>query len=120
MLALIQPIADMQMWFFFWIGIPALLISMLCILGFQYKAQLTLALSLVGFIALAGFIISLNLSGLISGETLAITKSGPTMVKKSEHAITYWLTTLVWFSAAFALLAFCLKKLVVILFQPQH
>jgi hypothetical protein len=107
------------MLFFFWVGIPSLLISMLCILGLQYKGKPVLILSLIGFIALACFCLSLNTAGLISGETLSISKFGPTMVNKHDNQLTYWIATTLWFCGSLFLITFCIKRLLILAFRPR-
>jgi hypothetical protein len=120
MLDLINTISNLLMLFFFWIGIPSLLISMLCILGFQYKGKPILILSLIGFIALACFCLSVNIAGLISGETLSISKFGPTMVNKHDNQLNYWVATTLWFCGSLFLLVFCMKKLLALIFQHKN
>ncbi|WP_409421545.1 hypothetical protein ABHF91_00435 [Pseudaeromonas sp. ZJS20] len=119
MLEFIDATSNILMLFFFWVGIPALLISMLCIVGFQYTGRPSLILALTGFIALAGFIISLNLRGLVSGETLSIGRLGPTMINRADGEIKYWITTALWFSTSLPLLAYCIKKFFVLIFKPK-
>lgn len=119
MLELIAATSNLLMLFFFWVGIPALLISMLCIVGFQYTGRLSLILAMTGFIALAGFVISLNLRGLVSGETLSIGRLGPTMINRADGEIKYWITTVLWFSTSLPLLAYCIKKFFVLIFKPK-
>jgi len=119
MLELIAATSNILMLLFFWVGIPALLISMLCIVGFQYTGRLSLILAMTGFIALAGFVISLNLRGLVSGETLSIGRLGPTMINRADGEIKYWITTALWFSTSLPLLAYCIKKFFVLIFKPK-
>ena len=116
MLELINTISNLLMLFFFWVGIPSLLISMQCILGLQYKGKPILILSLIGFIALACFCLSLNTTGLMSGETLSISKFGPTMVNKHDNQLNYWIATALWFCGSLFLIAFCIKRLLILAF----
>ena len=119
MLEFINTTSNLLMLFFFWVGIPSLLISMLCILGLQYKGKPILILSLIGFIALACFCLSLNITGLISGETLSISKFGPTMVNKHDNQFNYWIATALWFCGSLFLIAFCIKRLIILAFHHE-
>lgn len=106
----ISMLAGALIQFFFWIGVPALLLSLLCLVGLRYRSRAVLLLTLLGLFALGCFCLGLNLQGLLSGETLSLSRVGPTMIKKADGALAYWLTTGIWFTACGAGMLYCCRR----------
>lgn len=88
----------------YWVGIPALLLSMLLILGFRLKSRLALSISWIGFCGLACFILGVTLEGLVTGEALSLSRWGPTTVNVADDPQGYWLATSIWLASSSVLL----------------
>lgn len=114
----ISMLADFLIHFFFWIGVPALLLSLLCLVGLKYRSKVVLLLTLLGLFGLGCFCLGLNLQGLLSGETLSLSRFGPTMIKKSDGEVAYWLTTTIWFTTCGAGMTYCCRQFFGLWFKP--
>ncbi len=84
----------------FWVGIPALLLSMLLTLGFRLKNRLSLSIFLLGLCGLACLALGITLEGLVTGVALTLSRWGPTTVNIAADPQTYWLATSVWLAAS--------------------
>lgn len=102
--ALLLSLSKLLMLMAFWVGIPALLLSMFLILGFRLKNRLSLSISLVGFCGLAFFGLGITLEGLVTGESRTLSRWGPATVNIADNPQYYWLSTSVWLVGSIVLL----------------
>ncbi len=102
--ALLLSLSKLLMLTAFWVGIPALLLSMLLLLGFRLKNRLSLSIFLVGFCGLACFILGISLEGIVTGKALTLSKWGPTTVNLADDPQSYWLSTSVWIAGSIVFL----------------
>lgn len=85
----------------FWIGAPFLLLGMLLLLGFKWVNPISVAITLVGVIGLACWVLGLSIEGLVAGEVVMFSRStGTIILSKFEYPFGYWLVIIFYFSSA--------------------
>jgi hypothetical protein len=104
--ALLLRVSKVLILMAFWVGIPALLLSMLLIRGFRLKSRLAFFIFCIGLFGLPSFFLGLTLEGLVTGEAPSISRWGPSTVKVADDPQGYWLATSFWLVLSTVLLGF--------------
>jgi hypothetical protein len=103
---------------FFWVGVPFSLLGMLLLLGFQWKHPISVAVTVIGLIGFACWILGLSIEGLVTGEALTISRSTG-FVSKSQNPFGYWVATIFSFSSASFIVGFSCWAIYRVLKKPN-